>query len=77
MTNHHELVRPLTAALANPQVLLALLALTALNVLGLLMNAFAFIRNQRRWRRVQARERRLDPGPITAAVGAFARASGE
>lgn len=76
MTNLLELVRHLTP-LASPPVILAIVALTVVNIVGAVVNAFAFARYRRRWRHVQARERRLDPGPITAAVGAFARASGE
>jgi hypothetical protein len=76
MTNLHTLVGHLTV-LTSPPALLGIIALTVANVVGAVVNAVAFARNRRRWRYVQARERRLDPGPITAAVGAFSRAAAE
>jgi hypothetical protein len=63
--------------MSNHTALLVIAALMALNILGVLVNVYAFVRNRRRLKRVQARERRLDAGPITAAVGAFTRLAQE
>ena len=68
MANQHELLGALAFLTSRPAVL-TMVCLTALNLLGLIANALFYARNQRRWRRVQARERRLDAGPVTAAVG--------
>lgn len=72
MANQHELLDALAFLTSRPAVL-TMVCLAALNLVGLIANALFYARNQRRWRRVQARERRLDAGPVTAAVGTFTR----
>jgi hypothetical protein len=72
MANQHELSGAL-AFLAHHPTELTLASLGLLNVLMLIANALFYFRNQRRLRRVQARKRRLDAGPVTAAVGTFTR----
>ena len=72
MANHHEPLGAL-AFLTTDMSVLTILALSIVNVVALIANVVFYARNQRRLRRVQARERRLDPGPVTAAVGTFTR----
>ena len=68
----HDIVRALAPLVSRPTEI-TLGALAALNVLCLFANLLFFVRNHRRMRRVKAREGRLVPGPVTAAVGSFTR----
>ena len=72
MANQHEIANAL-AFLTHHPAELTLASLALLNVLLLIANALFYFRNHRRLRRLQARERRLDAGPVTAAVGTFSR----
>lgn len=76
MANQHEMTGALAYFSGHSRELtsqLTIVGLGLLNVLMLIANVVFFARNQRRLRRVQARERRLDAGPVTAAVGTFTR----
>jgi len=73
MANQHEIMRALAQVASRPELMLALAALTVLNLAAAVFNVIAYLRNRRRLSRVQARERRLDAGPVTAAVGTFSR----
>ena len=72
MANHHEMTGALAYLTGHPSEL-TIAGLGLLNVLLLIANALFYVRNQRRLHRVRARERRLDAGPVTAAVGTFTR----
>ena len=72
MANHDEPLGAL-AFLTTQTSVLTVLGFAIANVVALIANVVFYARNQRRLRRVQARERRLDAGPVTAAVGTFTR----
>jgi HAMP domain-containing protein len=47
----------------------------AVNIVAAALNVIVYVRVQRRLKRIRALERRLDAGPITAAVTEYARGS--